>query len=149
MRGLADDLGVTISALVNLPVAALLGGEWRMQETEGRVSRISPLASVDDDWRGEERAQDEHGREGGEGANPRMREQELNARMLTGDGGDLVVELSDPGGQTREQLEVIIAAPCGMRRQRQRLQSGETLSFARTSSACPSLGSIRDPRPRR
>jgi hypothetical protein len=55
-----------------------------------------------------------------------MREQELNARMLTGDGGDLVVELFDPGGQPREQLEVIIAAPCGMRRQRQRLQSGET-----------------------
>ena len=49
-------------------------------------------------WEARDRAQDEDGGQGGQGADPRMREQPSGARVRVDDTRDLLVELVDAAG---------------------------------------------------
>ena len=72
-----------------------------------------------------EGAQDEHGGERRQGADSRMREQELDAGIGARDGGDVRVELVDPRRQPGEQRQAVIASARRVRGQGQGLQLGE------------------------
>ena len=62
-----------------------------------------------------ERAKDKHRGERGQGTDARMGKQQARARIVGHHVGDLVVELIDPTGDPRQQLQAIVASAPGVR----------------------------------
>src|SRR5262249_29003581 len=83
-----------------------------------------------------DRAEDENRREGGQRADPGVREQQGGSRIGSSGRSDLSIEIVDPGGQPHEQIEVVVATARGVTGKDEAFEGG-------ASTLRPQLGAER------
>ena len=133
-RGLAEHPAEERAALLgDLAQALFIGGR---RDGRGQADVTDDVLAI---GKARDRSEDKNGRQGRQGPDAWVGEQELGTGVVARDRRDLLIELIDAGSQPGQELQAVISPACGVRRKWVRLQLGEPRPRPQFRPECQTL----------